>query len=43
MPQRSKKYVCPEHDTPTKASLRSGRLYEHDAPDGPCPESGAVA
>ncbi|MFE4874157.1 hypothetical protein [Streptomyces sp. NPDC056682] len=48
MPKRvlapSKKCVCPECGTPTKASVRSGRLYEHDAPEGasPCPKSGAV-
>ncbi len=48
MPKRvlapSKKCICPECGTPTKASLRSGRLYEHDAPDGAglCPKSGAV-
>lgn len=48
MPKRvlgaAKKCVCPECGTPTKASLRSGRLYEHAIPDGvsPCPKSGAV-
>lgn len=40
----SKKCRCPECGTLTKASLRSGRLYEHDAPEGasPYPNSGAV-
>ncbi|MEV5609097.1 hypothetical protein [Streptomyces sp. NPDC052225] len=47
MPKRvlapSKAHIC-ECGTATKASLRSGRLYEHDAPDGtgPCAKSGAV-
>lgn len=40
----AKKCICPECGTPTKASLRSGRLYEHDAPEGtgPGPKSGTV-
>jgi len=48
MPKRvlapTKACICPECGTQTKASLRSGRLYEHDAPErtGPCPKSGAV-
>ncbi|WP_327166769.1 hypothetical protein [Streptomyces zaomyceticus] len=37
----TKAYVCPECGTKTKASLRTGRLYEHPAPDGsgPCAKS----
>jgi ribosomal protein L32 len=48
MPERAhaltEAYVCPECGTQTKASRRSGRLYEHPAPSqaGLCPKSGHV-
>lgn len=43
-PTKTKAYVCPECGARTKASLSSGRLYEHPVPGlpDPCPKSRQV-